>query len=76
MASPNSPVLQELDKLNPYSLDFQDRLCNTLYKKEYVERVRNLEGDDPAWLINYLDRVRLCFPPGLDAQAGAGARHS
>ena len=57
-ASPSSPVLQQLRNLDTSSSGFQDQLCNTLYGSEYVECLRNLEGDDATWLANYLDRVR------------------
>ena len=58
-ASPSSPALQELHNLDTSSSNFQDQLCNTLYGKEYMNCVQNLEGDDPTWLVNYLDKVRL-----------------
>ena len=59
MASPNSPALQKLHNLDVSSPNFQDQLCNTLYGKEYMDGVQGLEGDDPTWLVNYLDKVRL-----------------
>lgn len=76
MASPSSPVLQKLPNLETSSPDFQAQLFNAFYQEEYVKCVRDLEGDDPTWLVNYLDRVRLCLPPGLDTQAGAGSQRS
>ena len=59
MALPNSSALQKLHNLDASSPDFQDQLCNTLYGKEYMDGVQGLEGDDPTWLVNYLDKVRL-----------------
>jgi hypothetical protein len=58
MPSPNSPVLQQLDRLNRSSSDFHDQLCNAIYGEEYVRCVPDLEGDDLVWLVEYLDRVR------------------
>ena len=58
MASPNSLALQQLHHLDTFSSSFQDKLCSILYGKEYAECVQDLEGDDPAWLVNYLDKVR------------------
>ena len=58
MASPNSPALQKLNNLDTSSPNFQDQLCNTLYGKEYTDCVQGLEGGDPTWLVNYLDKVR------------------
>jgi hypothetical protein len=58
MPSPNSPVLQRLDRLNKTSLDFPDQFCNIIYGEEYVQCAWNLEGDDLVWLVEYLDKVR------------------
>ena len=58
MTSPNSPTLQQLHNLDTSSPSFQDKLCNIICGKEYSECVRDLEGDDPVWLVNYLDKVR------------------
>ena len=61
--SPSSPVLQKLRNLEMSSPNFQDQLFNAFYGKEYAKCVRDLEGDDMTWLINYLDKVRPCLPP-------------
>ena len=61
-ASPSSPSLQKLHNLEMSSPNFQDQLSDAFYGKEYAECVRNLEGDDLTWLINYLDKVRHCLP--------------
>jgi tRNA (Thr-GGU) A37 N-methylase len=58
MPSPNSLALQQLDLLNRSSPDFPDQFCNIIYGEEYVQCVRNLEGDDLVWLVEYLDKVR------------------
>ena len=57
MPSSNSPVLQQLDRLDKSSSDFHDQLCNTIYGEEYVRCVPDLEGDDLVWLVEYLDKV-------------------
>ena len=62
-ALPSSPALQKLHSLEMSSPNFQDQLSNAFYGKEYAECVRNLEGDDVTWLINFLDKVRPCLPP-------------
>ena len=38
-----------------------------------MECVRDLKGDDPTWLVNFLDRVRLSLPPRLKAHNTAQA---
>jgi len=57
MSSPSPPVLQQLRRLDRSSPDFQDRLSNVLYGEEYRRCVPNLQGDDLAWLVDYLDQV-------------------
>ena len=59
MNSPSAHVLQQLHHLDTSSPVFQDNLCNILYGEEYAQCVPNLEGDDPAWLVDYLDKVSL-----------------
>jgi len=60
MSQPNHPALQQLHCLDLSSPDFDDQLCNILYGEGYKQCVRNgpLEGDDQAWLVDYLDKVR------------------
>jgi len=58
MSPPISPALQQLSSLERSSPDFHDQLRSVLYRKDYVQCVSNLQGDDLAWLINYLDEVR------------------
>jgi hypothetical protein len=58
MPSPNSPVLQRLDRLNRSLSGFRDQLRSLLYGEEYKRCVPSLEGDDLVWLIDYLDKVR------------------
>ena len=62
MTSPSARGLQHLHCLDTSSADFQDELCNALYGEEYTRCVPNLEGDDPAWLVDYLDKVSLESP--------------
>ena len=59
MSSPTSPALQQLNRLNRSSPEFQDQLNNVIYGEEYRQCVQNLEGDDMVWLVDYLDKVRL-----------------
>ena len=61
--SPSSPALQKLHNLEMSSPNFQDQLSNAFYGKEYAECMRDFEGDDVTWLINFLDKVRPCLPP-------------
>jgi hypothetical protein len=67
MPPPESPVLQQLDRLDGSSSEFPDQLCNVLYGKEYIQCVRNIHDDDVVWLIDYLDEVchRNTFPAPL-----------
>lgn len=64
MTSPSSAVLQKLRQFDASSLDFQDKLCNTLSGDEYLRCASNLEGDDLGWLVEYLDGVsrRVVLP--------------
>jgi hypothetical protein len=58
MSSPSSPALRQLHRLNSSSSGFHNELSNILYGQEYTQCVPNLQGDDLAWLVDYLDRVR------------------
>ena len=58
MPPPNSPVLQRLDHLDGSLSGFHDQLHDLLYGEEYHQCVRDLQGDDLVWLVDYLDRVR------------------
>jgi len=58
MSSPSSPALQRFHLLDRSSPDFDDQLSNVLYGEEYKRCVPNLEDDDLAWLVDYLDKVR------------------
>ena len=71
--SPSSPALQKLHNLEIHSPDFQDQLFNAVCEKEYAECVLDLEGDDPTWLVNFLDKVRLFLPHWLDTYNTAQA---
>jgi len=57
MPLPNPPALQQLRRLDRSSSDFPDQLSNVLYGEEYQKSVPNLQGDDLAWLVHYLDKV-------------------
>ena len=58
MASPSSPVLQQLDCLDRASPEFHDQFTNVLYGREYMQCVSNLQDDDLVWLVDYLGEVR------------------
>jgi len=57
MSASSSPVLQQLNSLEKSSHDFHDQLHSVLYGNEYVQCVPNLQGDDLAWLVDYLNEV-------------------
>ena len=65
MPSPSSQALQNLYNLDTSSPDFGDQLSTLLYGEEYMKCLPDLEDDDVFWLVNFLDRVRLCIlcPP-------------
>ena len=60
--------LRHLDRSSP---EFPDQLRNLLYEPEYRDYVTGLQDlDDPTWLVEFLDNVRLCVtltdsPPKL-----------
>ena len=54
MPPPNSPVLQQLDRLLS---EFYSQLRNVLCGEKYKQCVPNLQGDDLVWLVDYLDKV-------------------
>ena len=66
MPSPNSLVLQQLDRLNRSSSGFRDQLRDLLDGEEYRKCVQNLQPDDLdlVWLLEYLDKVchRVTLP--------------
>ena len=57
MSSPGLPVLQQLQSLDGSSSEFHDQLSGVLYGEEYQQCVTGLQGDDLAWLVDYLDKV-------------------
>lgn len=77
MSSPNHPTLQQLRDLDRSLPGFHDRLNDFLHKEvyqrwvygeNYQQRVVNLQGDDLAWLVDYLDKARSVLPfPSLDS---------
>ncbi|KAF9644146.1 kinase-like protein [Thelephora ganbajun] len=67
MASPSSPALQRLHRLDTSSPDFDDQLCSALYGGEYVQCLQNLKGDDLVWLADYLDRALNGLEPSCTA---------
>jgi hypothetical protein len=68
MDIPSHSVLQKLHNLDRSLSEFHDRLSNVLYGEEYTRCVKHLQGDDLAWLVDYLDQVRrhvVCFLSSL-----------
>ena len=59
----SSDLLQQLYNLDKSSSEFHDQLSSILYGQEYQEHVPNLQGDRLAWLVDYLDKVRLPVSP-------------
>jgi hypothetical protein len=55
---PSHSLLEQLDRLNRSSLRFHDQLSNILFGEEYNQCVPELQNDDLAWLVDYLDGVR------------------
>ena len=58
MSSSRPPALEQLNRLDRSSSGFSDKLGNILHGKVYQECVPNLQGEDSAWLVDYLDEVR------------------
>ncbi|KAF9644226.1 kinase-like protein [Thelephora ganbajun] len=56
-AEPNPSALQQLHRLNRSSPNFDNQLSDVLYGKEYVQCVPTLQGNDLAWLVDYLDEA-------------------
>jgi len=63
MPSPNHPALEQLRRLDRSLSGFHTQLCNGLNGEEYKKCVPNLEDDDSAWLVDYLDEVRAASLP-------------
>jgi len=62
MSSPSSPAMQHLHYLDKSASDFQDKHSNILYGQGHEQCVWGLQGDDLAWLVDYLNEVRRCVP--------------
>ena len=54
---PSYPVLQKLNNLDKSSPEFHVRLNDVLYAEEYIQCVTNIQDDDLAWLVDFLDNV-------------------
>ena len=55
---PGHPVLQQLHDLDKSSSKFHIQLSSALHGDEFMRCVTNLQGDDLAWLVEFLDDVR------------------
>ena len=58
--SPGHPILQQLHNLDGSSPKFDLQLSNVLYGDDYMQCVANLQGDNLAWLVDFLDDVCHC----------------
>ena len=58
MSSTSLPALQQLRSLDRSSPGFHDQVCSVLYEEEYQKCMLDLQGDDSAWLVEYLNEVR------------------
>ena len=58
MRPPSHPALQQLHRLDGSSSEFHNQLSSILYGEEYQQCLSNLQGDDPGWLVGYLNTVR------------------
>ena len=60
-SSPMSPFnpLQKLHGLDRASPHFHNQLIDLLRGNEYRDIAPSLQGEDLAWLVNYLDNVSL-----------------
>ena len=58
MSSTSLPAMQRLRSLDRSSPGFHDQVCSVFYEEEYQKCVPDLQGDDSAWLVEYLNEVR------------------
>ena len=66
-------LLQKLRDLDTTSPDFHNQLTDFLRGNEYRDAAQDLQGEDLAWFVNYLDNVsfrivslRSTFNAGAD----------
>ena len=59
---------KQLHRLDRSSSDFPSLLTNIFREKEYRDCVANLQDDDSAWFIGYLDNVSPSFTSIVTAQ--------
>ena len=55
-------LLQQLGRLDSSSSGFHDQLSNILYGEDYARYMPGLQGNDLAWLADFLDNVRRRVP--------------
>ena len=64
------PPLDRFRHLDPSSPEFPDHLTSLFHEPGYRDYVASLEDDKSAWLVEYLNDVRLCAPlTGLPPKA-------
>ena len=56
---PLPEILQQLDRLDKNSPQFQDLLTSFLYKEGFEDCIPKLQDEDIIWLVKYLDQVCL-----------------
>jgi len=62
MSPTSPPAVRRLRRLDRSSPGFHDQVCDILYGEDYQKCVPNLQGDDSAWLVEYLNEVRRHTP--------------
>ena len=70
--TPSDPLrtLRDLDRTSPH---FRNQLIDFLRGNEYRHVAPSLQGEDLAWLVNYLDDVSICIVfPHHALTAGTG----
>jgi hypothetical protein len=56
---PPLDLLHRLRHLDRSSPEFSDQLTSLLHERGYKDCVASLRDDDSAWLVEYMDNVRL-----------------
>jgi len=67
-------ILDRLRSLDRSSSGFHDQVCTVLYEEEYRKCIPDLQGDESAWLVEYLDEVRRHVALPYSAQVITGSR--
>ena len=54
------PPFDPLCQLKQSSPEFSSHLTNIFREQAYRDYVTSLQSDDSAWLVEYLENVRIC----------------